>query len=165
VTGPWADGPAPAVSVRRGAGEGGSDRVTLTWPDNAIRNTWLQVLVKATANTGLAGGTPLYFGHLAGETGDGAPVAGATVGVMDLVRTRGGISSSAVPITNRFDHNRDRRVDVLDAAVTRANQHATLPWMENPFRSTDPATTVPPTPTRLTPARSTGLLSVETPLV
>ena len=32
----WGPGPAPAsVTVRRGAGDGGSDRVTLTWADGA----------------------------------------------------------------------------------------------------------------------------------
>ena len=62
----WSAAPAPAsITVRAGAGTGGSDRVTLIWNDNnldgvvdaneAVANQWLQVTVKATANTGLAG--------------------------------------------------------------------------------------------------------------
>ena len=50
----WTAAPAPSsISVRRGAGPYGSDRVTLVWPDGAINNTWLRVAVLATAGTGL----------------------------------------------------------------------------------------------------------------
>ena len=42
----WTAGPAPlSVGVRRGAGANGSDRITLTWRDGAIRNRWLRVTV------------------------------------------------------------------------------------------------------------------------
>src|SRR5215217_1542271 len=40
---------AATVTVRPGAGADGSDRVTVTFPDGAIKNTWLQVTVKASA--------------------------------------------------------------------------------------------------------------------
>jgi ELWxxDGT repeat protein len=74
-TAAWADAPAPtSIAVRRGAGAGGGDRVTLTWPDGAIRNAWLQVTLKATANTGLPGDDVFYFGSLVGDAGgSGAP--------------------------------------------------------------------------------------------
>ena len=43
-------GPAPtAVTLRRGAGVGGSDRITLTFADGAIKNKWLQVTTLANA--------------------------------------------------------------------------------------------------------------------
>ena len=51
----WAAAPTPTVGVRRGAGVGGSDRVTLTFPDNAIKNVWLQVTVRANS---VAGSSP-----------------------------------------------------------------------------------------------------------
>ena len=163
--GPWSAGPAPAVAVRRGAGVGGSDRVTLTWPDSAIHNTWLRLLVKPTASSGLPAASAFYFGHLAGETGDPANDVGASVGVMDLVRTRGATSPAAAPIASRFDHNRDGRVDVLDVALTRANQHATLPWIQIPPAAADPVPAVVTSNPRLTPTRSTGLLADETPIL
>ena len=44
----WATAPSPiSVSVRAGAGVGGSDRVELIWADNAIKENWLEVIVKA----------------------------------------------------------------------------------------------------------------------
>ena len=48
----WTIPATPSVSVRVGAGTGGSDRVELIWPDNTIHNQWLQVTVLADANTG-----------------------------------------------------------------------------------------------------------------
>jgi len=63
---------APTITVRRGAGSGGSDRVELVWPDDALRNTWLQVTVLAGAGTGLAADDVFYFGNARGDTnGDG----------------------------------------------------------------------------------------------
>src|SRR4029079_7042847 len=50
----WAMADAPsAVSVRAGAGVGGSDRVEIVWADNIIQKTWLAVVAKANPNTGL----------------------------------------------------------------------------------------------------------------
>ena len=42
-----ASGTPTAVSVRLGAGVGGSDRVEITWATGAIKNTWLEVNVHA----------------------------------------------------------------------------------------------------------------------
>jgi hypothetical protein len=51
----WTNAPTPlAVTVRTGAGIGGSDRVTIIWADNAIQKQWLAVKVLATANTAVA---------------------------------------------------------------------------------------------------------------
>src|SRR5205823_6374225 len=64
----WVAAPAPlSVSQTQGAGTGGSYRVTIVWPDGAIKNTWLQVAVKANTVTGLASPDVFYFGNLAGE--------------------------------------------------------------------------------------------------
>ena len=129
--GTWKTAPAPTVTVRRGAGTGGSDRVTLTWADNAIRNTWLRVTVKSTANTGLAATDEFFFAHLAGETGDRASIYGAAVGAVDVARTRGAASPTA-SLASGYDHNRDGRVNANDLSVTRANQPTSLRWLNGP---------------------------------
>jgi len=47
----WAAAPAPiGISRRVGAGAGGSDRITLVWGDNAVKDGWLQVTLKASAS-------------------------------------------------------------------------------------------------------------------
>lgn len=119
----WAEAPAPsAVTVRRGAGVGGSDRITLTWADGAVRNTWLRVTVKPTPRTGLAREDVFYFGNLAGATGgDSSGGSGPVrVSAIDLLRTRRALFSRA-PITSLMDHNRDGGVNALDLALVRAN--------------------------------------------
>jgi hypothetical protein len=117
----WATAPAPTISVRRGAGIGGSDRVTLVWHDNAIRNKWLRVTVMATANTGLAAPDVFYFGNLAGESV--APLT--AVNGLDLTRSRSVLNTLAT-ISSPYDHNRDGRVNSLDLAVVRASQRRRL---------------------------------------
>jgi 3-phytase len=108
---------APPVSLRRGAGTSGSDRLTLTLPDGAFRNTWLRVTMKANANTGLASPDVFSFGNLVGETGD--PVSPLRVGVKDLWLTRRS-QFSAAPVTSRYDFNRDGRVSAMDLATVRS---------------------------------------------
>jgi hypothetical protein len=50
----WGTAAAPAtISVRTGAGVGGSDRVEIIWANGAIQKQWLEVIVLANANTGL----------------------------------------------------------------------------------------------------------------
>src|SRR5260370_6117532 len=56
----WALAPIPTISVRRGAGTGGSDRIELIWPDNAIQNTWLQVTMLTDAAPTLAAPDVFY---------------------------------------------------------------------------------------------------------
>src|SRR5439155_1671010 len=61
--GSWTAAPRPsAVLVRPGAGLGGAARVSITWPDRAVRNEWLQVTVKADSHTGLTRPDVFYFG-------------------------------------------------------------------------------------------------------
>ena len=121
----WPDAPQPsAVTWRRGAGVGGSDRVTITWPDGALRNTWLQVTVKATGVLGINVPDVFYFGNLVGETGDAAPRM--SVSALDFVRTRNAISARRAGIVSPFDHNRDGRVGALDVALARGATGRTL---------------------------------------
>ena len=120
-------GPAPSsVSVRRGAGAEGADRVTLRWPDGAIRNAWVRVTVLANERTGLAAPDVFSFGSLVGESGVGGAGAPLAVNALDLAATRAAMFSS-VPLTSRFDFNRDGKVNALDLATVRANYLQTLP--------------------------------------
>jgi hypothetical protein len=119
--------PAPTpvgITKRDDAGVGGSDRITLVWGDGVIRNTWLQLTVNATAATALSRPETFFFGNLVGETGDGATTL--AVNARDLLATRRNLFSNGVPLTNRWDFNRDRRVSVADFMVLRRNMSASL---------------------------------------
>ena len=134
--GTWSAGPAPSVSVRAGAGVGASDRVTLTWPDNALRNKWVQVTVKANADTGLASPDVFYFGNLGGETGDGGTAA--VVNGSDLSRTRARLGATA-QLDSAFDHRRDGRVNSADIAAVRNNLFQSLRLITAPAAGSAPA--------------------------
>src|SRR5439155_4328707 len=127
----WSATPAPSeVIVRPGAGAGGSDRVTLVWPDRTIRNTWLRVIVKADANTGLARPDVFCFGNLIGETGLGAGDDDTvlTVNAVDSTTVRRNLSPrSPAPPTSPYDFNRDGRVNAVDLAAARSGLKKSLP--------------------------------------
>ncbi|MEE8451314.1 MAG: hypothetical protein V3R99_05340, partial [Thermoguttaceae bacterium] len=117
--------PAPlptAIMVFPGAGVGGSDRVAIIWPDNAIKNQWLQVTVKATANTGLLDDDIFYFGNAPGEAGDNA--VNTIVNATDEVVVRNFRHGPLNPATidDRYDYNRDGLVDGVDQIIARNNQ-------------------------------------------
>ena len=127
----WPAAPRPSsVTVRRGAGTRGSDRITLTWPDGAIRNTWLQVTVMSTAATGLARPDVFYFGNVIGEVGD-VP-GGATTTALDLVRTRRALSNRPAGITSAYDFNRDGRVNAQDYRIVRGSMGRGIRLIQTP---------------------------------
>ena len=65
-------GTSPAITVRDGAGTGGSDRVTLIWPSDTITNTWLEVTVLSTGPNAIVDTDfTFYFGNWRGEVGAG----------------------------------------------------------------------------------------------
>jgi len=122
--------------VRAGAGVGGSDRIEITWNNNDIYKKWLEVIVKANANTGLvqlsgavAGiGDVFMYGNAAGDAGPNATgnddtATNATVGSADEleVRNHNATAISNVPITSIRDYNRDATVDGNDELFVRAN--------------------------------------------
>ena len=119
----WAQAPAPSgVMLRRGAGASGSDRITLVWGDNAVRNAWLRVTVKPTANTGLASADVFYFGNLAGDAADvPGGIEWAAVNTVDYTLARRAAGQTGVGVSNRFDHNRDGAVDAADVLLARVN--------------------------------------------
>lgn len=110
---------APAVTIRRGAGTGGSDRVTLTWPDRSVVGQWLQVTVKATGNTGLTSPDVFYFGNLPGDTGDGGG-SSAAVNAADVLAVRSNLMRTGRAIDDLYDLTRDGRVNAADYSAARA---------------------------------------------
>ncbi|MFO0916591.1 MAG: lamin tail domain-containing protein [Pirellulales bacterium] len=118
----WSTAPTPAsVSVRRGAGKNGSDRVTLVWADRSIVNQWLEVSVQPTFSTALGSTDRFYFGNAVGETGnrpgntwvDGSDVA--------MVRDNPRSSLNPAAVDHALDFNRDGLVDPTDMAIAAAN--------------------------------------------
>ena len=109
----------PQLTIRPGAG--GSDRLTLIWPDGTIRNQWLEVTLRSNANTGLERDDVFYFGNAVGETGD-SPVS-SLVNVSDVLATRNHPRGpmSLADITDVYDFNRDRIVTATDAILARDN--------------------------------------------
>jgi hypothetical protein len=120
----WPAAPAPAAVVELPNPTGSNTaRYAITWPDGAIRNTWLQVTVKANANTGLGADDVFYFGNLAGETGDSPAVMRVTaLDVAAVKRTLGGTAT----LDARTDFNRDGKVNALDVAAAKANLARTI---------------------------------------
>jgi hypothetical protein len=110
---------APTVSLRRGQGHNGSDRVTLIWPDGTIVGRWLQVTVRPTANTGLTSPDVFYFGNLPGEIGDS--FTNIRVTANDVMRVRSDIGQFNPDIDDWFDFNRDRQINVRDYFTARTN--------------------------------------------
>jgi hypothetical protein len=122
----WAVAPPPAsVTLRRGAGEGGSDRVTLVWPDGSIARQWLQVTVLPSERTGVAAADVFYFGNLPGKVADPSPggVGGAlrrtAVTALDLAAVRRNLSRGRTPVNSLWDVDRDGIVGLLDVLSVR----------------------------------------------
>ena len=125
--GSWAAAPAPSsITLRQGAGAGGSTRITIIWADNAIQKRWLQVTVKATASTGLAGPDVFYFGTAIGETGNST--TDAKVNLVDLGLVRVNQSGfGTVSLTSVYDFDRDKKVNLVDLGLVRGNQSGFTP--------------------------------------
>jgi hypothetical protein len=112
---------ATSITVRRGAGVNGSDRVAFAWSGSAVRNGFLQVTMFANSHTALAAPDVFSFGNVTGETGDEPD--GWAVTSADYLRTRAALGSAGlVPLTSPFDFNRDGRVNARDLAIVRASQ-------------------------------------------
>ncbi|WDQ16955.1 tandem-95 repeat protein [Rhodopirellula sp. P2] len=118
-------GQQPTIEVRAGEGSGGSDRIELIWADEAIKNQWLQVTVKANASTGLLAPDVHYWGNQVGETEN---VPGNTVvdnGDLNSVFLEKG--PAAVGVENNFDINRDGVIDNGDLFGVFFNKTGSLP--------------------------------------
>jgi len=122
----WAQAPLPtSITVRKGAGVDGSDRITLIWPNwpkvGSIAKQWLQVTVQATLTTDLADPDVFYFGNAIGETGDLAALA--MVSSIDVVRIQANYNTRLNPaqLTNPYDLDRDKLVSSFDTVTAQAN--------------------------------------------
>jgi hypothetical protein len=102
------------------------NRVTITWPDGAIKKQWLQVSLLPTATTALAAADVFYFGNAVGETGN-SPLQ-ALVNAADEIGTRINPRSLAnpAPVDFRFDFNRDGLVNATDQLLARINVTTSL---------------------------------------
>jgi hypothetical protein len=88
----------PVVTVREGDGFGGTDRVTLTWPDGTLINTYVQVTVLANERTGLAEPDVFYAASQVGDaTGD------RKVNAADLARVLANWGTGTLPEQGNFD--------------------------------------------------------------
>jgi hypothetical protein len=126
----WLDAPAPTgFAVRDLAGSDHLRRVTFTWPDSLLRNTWLQVGLLANAATRRAAPDLSYVGNLVGESGAGrvTRVDGA-----DLLATRGAMHRGRAGVESAFDFNRDGIVNVRDEALVRSAIGNALPTFAAP---------------------------------
>ncbi|NQU20461.1 MAG: lamin tail domain-containing protein, partial [Candidatus Nealsonbacteria bacterium] len=123
MPGDWPVAPSPSsVTFTAGAGTGGSDRVTIIWPDNTIRNTWLQVTVLA-AHLDLPHDDVFYFGNAMADSGNSPADARVTTADLLLARNnpRDSISSPA-DIAFPYDYDRDGQVNAIDVLLARNNQ-------------------------------------------
>ena len=72
---------------------------------------------------GLTASHVFRFGNLVGETGGNGTLA---VNASDLMATRAAINGARAMLRNRYDHNRDGRVNAADYAIARAAEGRTL---------------------------------------
>lgn len=130
----WGAAPQPvndiADGIRLGAGVEGSDRVTLIWSDQAITGQWLEVTIKATANTGLLQDDVFYVGNAIGETGNSGGDALVTLSDLEgaLNHSRGPFDRAS--ITDIYDFNRDRLVGAQDGILARSNLSSAVGELE-----------------------------------
>ena len=98
---------SPSISVRPGAGVGGSDRVTLIWPNFAVMKQWLQITVNPSTNTGVRTPDVFYFGNAVGESGN-STIDAARYHERRAVRENNPHSiANPTDILDRYDYNRD----------------------------------------------------------
>jgi sialidase-1 len=125
----WSAAPPPTeVSVRAGAGVGGSDRVDLIWADNAIRNKWLEVIVRGNdalggshTNTGLADSDVFFFGSAVADSGTGETTFVTNSIDEQIARNDPHSAANRATITNISDYNRDGLVNAVDQQLVRNN--------------------------------------------
>ena len=127
----WATAATPtSITVRPGEGEGGSDRVTIIWADNAIQKQWLQVTILSDANGGSLGmpdDDVFYVGNL-GADFDGNWV----VDDVDLTAVATNWQQPVIPLTSG-DADCSGFVDDLDLTALAMNWQQTLTALSPPI--------------------------------
>ncbi len=123
--GTWTPAPAPSgFQVRIGDGENESDRVTITWEDGAIKNTWLMVALLATVDLGSSfsqqtSSDVFYVGSAVGDTGNSSLNLQVDGYDFALVRDHLHGTNDPVGIHSTTDFNKDTLVDAADLAIAR----------------------------------------------
>jgi hypothetical protein len=147
----WGTANAPtSVSVRAGGGVGGSDRVEIIWNGAAAPiKQWLEVIVLANANTGLAQeaghpaghGDAFFFGNAVGDTGFGDTAANSLVTAVDesAIRANPALLRANIPITNIYDVDRNAQVNANDQNIARLNATNSTTVLEYINLTTAPA--------------------------
>lgn len=121
----WTAADAPAINVQ--ALSATTRRVTLDWPDGTITNQWLEVTVRANANTNLAQDDVFYFGNQIGDVNGSVSSSGrVTVNSFDSldIRRNQSAGQNSVGIGNLFDVDRNGSVNSFDTLAVRRNQVA-----------------------------------------
>jgi hypothetical protein len=156
--GTWVPVTPSAVALRRGAGTGQTDRVSIVLPDGSVRNTWLKVTLRATPATGLSTPDVFYLGNLAGHTNPAsAPVRRApTVTAADVARTRSRFATDDAASLASCDFDRDGVVTANDVLAARRNLGRSLPVVAGPGgffipAATDPGAVPPQRPAGVAP--------------
>jgi subtilisin-like proprotein convertase family protein len=122
----WNAAPSPTVVYQSNVDAGGTDRVFLTWADNAIENTWLEISVLANATTGLANPEVFYIGNAIGETGNDS--ANAIVNLADVAGVRANQTGfGSTDISDPYDFDRNEKVNLIDLSIARGNQSGFTP--------------------------------------
>lgn len=115
----WSAAPNPtAIVVTPGSGIVPA-RVRLEWDDNSIANRWLQVQVRANANTGLLSTEVYYVGHLQGEL-NGQILAGAYFVNNTDIAMLPPIGGGATTISNSRDVDKNGFVLNADGVAVRS---------------------------------------------
>jgi subtilisin-like proprotein convertase family protein/subtilisin family serine protease len=113
----WQNAPPPeSITVQPGTSTSPA-RVLIAWPNNAIENRWLQIIVKANANTGLASREVFYLGHAMAEVAGESPYR---VTALDLSQVQSVISTAIVSASEARDFNKDRRVTAFDLSFVQS---------------------------------------------
>ncbi len=121
----------PSVLVRNAGsatigGTLANDRIELLWPNQKVLGTWLEVIVKAGADSGLSANDVFYFGSSPGDTGFGNDPDASFVDATDEISERNHQESDlslnhtySVAVSNAYDVNKDDQVDATDQIFTR----------------------------------------------
>lgn len=119
----WPSAPAPTLVDVVPGNATTPARVRIEWADNLIQNTWLQIIVKANANTGLNTREVYYIGHALGEVDGGTPYR-ITTGDVGVVRAA--VGNAIVAVGDVRDVDKDRRITTTDVGFIRARVSNTV---------------------------------------
>ena len=118
-----------------------NDRIELLWANNKIVGTFLEVIVKANADSGLAADDVFYFGSSPGDSGLGNDPDASFVDATDEIAARNHQESDlslhhpySVALSNPYDYNKDDQVDATDQILARnfGNTNGELDYISIP---------------------------------